>query len=446
MRKIYFLICTAIILSTGARSQTPDTHLSYDGSFNYLTMPDNIVQGLNGSFTIEAFVYWRGGSPSWGNSLLWHRIFDFGTGQDNYTFLIPQSNLNSRSGVMFAITVGDPMNYQVIQSDNPLPQNVWTHIAVTVDATTNTGNLFINGILDPTATTTNFTFRPSDLGPTTNNWLGRSEYAGAPNFDPYFNGEIDEFRISNVVRYTSDFTPSLIQFTPDANTVALYHFNEGSGQTTADATGNFPDAILGTDLTVDPVTDPTWAFLSPLPVKILDFTAVANQPDRTVDIKWTAGIDAPTEFVLERSNNGSDFNPIYSITKSRGTTGTETFSFHDINPMSGRNYYRLKCTEAGSPSIYSRILPVSFGSRQLLIIYPNPVKGTGIHLELVQPFTGDIRLKIYNSAGIMVYRKVIASISQREFNITRTASMPAGTYLVELVLDGQRQTKLLVIQ
>jgi len=34
-------------------------------------------------------------------------------------------------------------------------------------------------------------FPPWQLGGTTQNWIGRSQYAG----DPYFNGKVEEFRI-----------------------------------------------------------------------------------------------------------------------------------------------------------------------------------------------------------------------------------------------------------
>jgi len=51
-----------------------------------------------------------------------------------------------------------------------------------------------------------------------------------------YNGTIDEVRISKVARYTNSFPPA-VSFTVDSDTVGYWKFNEGSGGTTADATG-----------------------------------------------------------------------------------------------------------------------------------------------------------------------------------------------------------------
>ena len=52
-----------------------------------------------------------------------------------------------------------------------------------------------------------------------------------------FEGVIDEVRISRTARYSDDFTPAP-RFEPDADTLALFHFDEGAGTAAADASGN----------------------------------------------------------------------------------------------------------------------------------------------------------------------------------------------------------------
>ena len=65
-----------------------------------------------------------------------------------------------------------------------------------------------------------------------------SDY-GATAADRFFQfvGTIDEVRISNSARYDDDFVPET-RHTPDQNTIALYHFDEGQGKVLIDASGN----------------------------------------------------------------------------------------------------------------------------------------------------------------------------------------------------------------
>ncbi|WP_417851257.1 LamG-like jellyroll fold domain-containing protein [Thalassoglobus sp.] len=69
---------------------------------------------------------------------------------------------------------------------------------------------------------------------------------GAPHFalgaypagvDGFLDGIIDEVRISGDVRYTEDFTPA-DRLTKEDQTLALYHFDEGIGNTLEDSSGN----------------------------------------------------------------------------------------------------------------------------------------------------------------------------------------------------------------
>jgi hypothetical protein len=58
--------------------------------------------------------------------------------------------------------------------------------------------------------------------------LGAEKHDAGSQY-PSFNGWLDELRISTVVRHTSGFTPPQAPFTADAQTAALYHFDEGTG-------------------------------------------------------------------------------------------------------------------------------------------------------------------------------------------------------------------------
>ncbi len=69
-------------------------------------------------------------------------------------------------------------------------------------------------------------------------WLGAQPHPGRPEQIAFnFLGQIDEVRVSNIARYSENFTPAVRQ-SPDENTLALYHCDEGSGLELKDASGH----------------------------------------------------------------------------------------------------------------------------------------------------------------------------------------------------------------
>ncbi|SOE98848.1 Alginate lyase [Burkholderia sp. OK233] len=149
--------------------------VSLDGSSGYVSLPTGVVASLS-DFTIAAWVYWNAASN-------WERVFDFGTGVDQYMMLTPRSGSGT---ARFAITLTSGGGEQVINSPAALPTGQWTHVAVSLSE--NIGTLYVNG--SAVGTNTAMSFAPFRLGNTSQNWIGRSQYP-----DPYFNGLIDEFRI-----------------------------------------------------------------------------------------------------------------------------------------------------------------------------------------------------------------------------------------------------------
>jgi concanavalin A-like lectin/glucanase superfamily protein/type IX secretion system substrate protein len=82
-----------------------------------------------------------------------------------------------------------------------------------------------------------------------------------------FRGMIDEVRVSVKARYKEDFELPTAPYEPDLFTLALWHFDEGSGETTADATGNgFVGTLGGNDSAdlPDAASAPRWVDVATL--------------------------------------------------------------------------------------------------------------------------------------------------------------------------------------
>jgi hypothetical protein len=126
----------------------------------------------------------------------WERIFDFGTSTMTYMYLTARASDAPNTPVRFAITTkGNAATAeQRLDGTSMLSESVWHHIAVVLPAgPTYTGTLYIDGVA--VATNSTMTLHASNLGVTTNNWLGRSQFGGTSGSNPCFNGLLDEFRV-----------------------------------------------------------------------------------------------------------------------------------------------------------------------------------------------------------------------------------------------------------
>jgi hypothetical protein len=93
----------------------------------------------------------------------------------------------------------------------------------------------------------------ADFGPTGDVRYQDGRSTSYPNSDPFlvigaekhdagalypsYAGWVDEVRLSTALRYTASFSPPAAPFAADAQTAALYHFDEGAGTTIGDSSG-----------------------------------------------------------------------------------------------------------------------------------------------------------------------------------------------------------------
>ncbi len=143
----------------------------------------------------------------------------------------------------------------------------WRHIAVTRNNSSGQLRIYVDGQLDVQGS-----------GPS-----GRIDYrigrnSTRPNSDPflviaaekhdyngvlYYSGLIDDVRLSNSVRYSSNFTRPSGPHQADSSTVALYRFDEGSGTTVADTSGASGGPSNGQLRVGGSPAGPTWSSDTP---------------------------------------------------------------------------------------------------------------------------------------------------------------------------------------
>jgi len=152
--------------------------LKLDGVNDYVKIPNGAIERLS-EFTISTWVY--------ADTLATQaRIFDFGSSTSAYMFL---SAANGTGKIAFEFKNPNGTT-QTVASSTSLPVKTWCFVTVTLGAT-NKVCIYLNGVL--VGTGLSFTNRPYDLGATTANYIGKSQWAS----DPFFKGYIDDFRFYN---------------------------------------------------------------------------------------------------------------------------------------------------------------------------------------------------------------------------------------------------------
>ncbi len=130
---------------------------------------------------------------------------------------------------------------QHLCSSVSVTDNQWRHVAFTRSAATGELRLFIDGapageVSGPTGRLDYAIGRATDY-PASDPFL----VLGAEKHDfpgsLYYNGLLDDLRISNNVRYSAAFTRPGAPHPTDAATVALYRFDEGAGVQIGDSSG-----------------------------------------------------------------------------------------------------------------------------------------------------------------------------------------------------------------
>ncbi len=155
--------------------------LSLDGVNDYASLPSGIVSSFS-NFTIATWVKLDSIND-------WQRIFDFGNNTSVYMYLTPKCPDQANKGLKFAITKGGGWSEQIVASGYDLPVGVWKHVAVTMFG--KTAILYVDGV--EVGRNSSMTLKPSDLGSTAYNYIGKSQTSA----DPYLDGTIDDFVIYN---------------------------------------------------------------------------------------------------------------------------------------------------------------------------------------------------------------------------------------------------------
>lgn len=124
----------------------------------------------------------------------------------------------------------------------------------------------------------------------------------------------------------------------------------------------------------------TIEYSSVLPVTIVNLKA--QQQGNIIKVDWSSLTEINVgSYEIQRSLNGRDFSTIGSVVAKNNGTSQTSYTFNDLKPAIGNNYYKVKVTDEDGQKTYSNIVSVNVNSdKTITLVYPVPARDV-LHIQ-----------------------------------------------------------------
>jgi hypothetical protein len=186
----------------------------FDGTGDYLSIPDHADWNLTGDHTIECFI--RLPDVSAHDDMIYAQVLD----GNNRRHL----SITSDGTINYYCKESSTFLFQVYTGAGEISDNTWYHVAVVRDG--DDYYTYVDGVSKSVSGSPDSS-NPSGIAAP----LRIGTYAAATE---WLGGYIDELRVSDTCRYPdgTTFAPTTTQFVSDANTLLLIHGGEAKSGTT----------------------------------------------------------------------------------------------------------------------------------------------------------------------------------------------------------------------
>ena len=198
-QKLYFFLLL-VLTQLNVFSQS-GTHLNFDGVNDYVALANDF--NLTDNFTFEAWI------KTGVDGIIIHNDTDY-----------DRSDFKIKNGKLTYETARLGYGGYILASNTTVSDNTWHHVAITMNLTTanNVCKLYIDGVLEASHT---FIIYSVPIGSLI---IGSYQYSSS-----FFNGDIDEVRIWNVIRTETEINSTKDTEIPcnAPGLVGYYQFNKG---------------------------------------------------------------------------------------------------------------------------------------------------------------------------------------------------------------------------
>ncbi|MBC7507608.1 MAG: T9SS type A sorting domain-containing protein [Ferruginibacter sp.] len=160
----------------------------------------------------------------------------------------------------------------------------------------------------------------------------------------------------------------------------------------------------------------------------------ARKINQTTNLLWqTAAEKDNALFKIERSANAKEFSTIGEVNGSGNSTAIKNYTFTDVAPLSGVNYYRLKTVDYTGAATFSKVVSVKFSGKTdgIVAVYPNPTIDM-LRLDVRAAAPARTLIQITDINGRIVLSQNATVVKGLNLLTLNVAALNPGTYMVKV--------------
>jgi hypothetical protein len=180
-----------------------------------------------------------------------------------------------------------------------------------------------------------------------------------------------------------------------------------------------------------------------LATKFVSAKAIAKNND--IEVEWKVADDKGHEiYEVQRSTDGNNFTTVARV----NSNATGEYKWLDESVTSNTTYYRIRVINQGGAIIFSKTMTVKLvGDKPSVRIFPVPVTGYRMNLEINDAQKGSYQLRITNSQGqILMIRHIEHTGGKLAHQINLDRSLNPGVYFAKIHSAGTDTIHKIIIE
>ena len=212
--------------------------------------------------------------------------------------------------------------------------------------------------------------------------------------------------------------------------------------------------VINFTVTADPNSFKTDRFMLVFkPLSVFDIAKTTllafRNAEHSISVNWmNVAENNINNYIVERGVDSSTFSAISSKNAYLNNGGNATYSYKDMLPFIGNNFYRIKITSINGMVKYTAIVKVAAVKNISDInVYPNPVTEKLLNLHFGSKSFGSYKIALINEAGQQIWSSSILynNNSAGKITVALPTNVAAGNYNLTLFDKNGKTFKTMLI-